>query len=161
MKSEYKPIGILMVCHGNICRSPMAEFVMKDLIEKKHLSEQFYVASAATSTEEIGNPVHYGTRKRLKEAGISSEGKYAVQLNRNDYGKYDYLIGMEQRNITNMMRILGCDPEGKVRRLLDFGSKSRDIADPWYTGDFDITYDDVLEGCVGLLDYILKSDRRK
>lgn len=161
MKSEYKRIGILMVCHGNICRSPMAEFVMKDLIEKKHLSEQFYVASAATSTEEIGNPVHYGTRNRLKKEGISSEGKYAVQLNKNDYGKYDYLIGMEQRNITNMMRILRSDPEGKVRRLLDFGSNPRDIADPWYTGNFDITYDDVLEGCVALLNHILEQAREK
>lgn len=161
MKSEYKPIGILMVCHGNICRSPMAEFVMKDLIEKKHLSEQFYVASAATSTEEIGNPVHYGTRNRLNKEGISSEGKYAVQLNKNDYGKYDYLIGMEQRNITNMMRILRSDPEGKVRRLLDFGSNPRDIADPWYTGNFDITYNDVLEGCVALLNHILEQAREK
>lgn len=161
MKSEYKTVGILMVCHGNICRSPMAEFVMKDLIEKKHLSEQFYVASAATSTEEIGNPVHYGTRNRLKKEGISSEGKYAVQLKKNDYGKYDYLIGMEQRNITNMMRILRSDPEGKVRRLLDFGSNPRDIADPWYTGNFDITYDDVLEGCVALLNHILERAREK
>ncbi|WP_394524718.1 low molecular weight protein-tyrosine-phosphatase [Lacrimispora sp. JR3] len=156
MEFQNKTIGILMVCHGNICRSPMAEFVLKDLIEKRHLSQQFYVASAATSSEEIGNPVHPGTRKRLKEAGISSEGKYAVQLSKNDYDKYDYFIGMEQRNITNMMRILGGDPKGKVRRLLDFGANPRDIADPWYTGDFDKTYNDILEGCEALLNHILK-----
>ena len=159
MKFEYKPIGILMVCHGNICRSPMAEFVLKDLIEKKCLTERFYVASAATSTEEIGNPVHHGTRKRLKEAGISCEEKYAVQLNKSDYCNYDYLIGMEQRNIVNMMRILGGDPEEKVRRLLDFGANPRDIADPWYTGDFDTTYNDVLEGCKALLDHILEQKK--
>ena len=156
MEFQNKTIGILMVCHGNICRSPMAEFVLKDLIEKRHLSQQFYVASAATSSEEIGNPVHPGTRKRLKEAGISSEGKYAVQLSKNDYDKYDYFIGMEQRNITNMMRILGGDPKGKVKRLLDFGANPRDIADPWYTGDFDKTYNDILEGCEALLNHILK-----
>ena len=158
MNYEYNPIGILMVCHGNICRSPMAEFVMKDLIEKKHLSEQFYVASAATSTEEIGNPVHHGTRKKLKEVGISSEGKYAVQLTQNDYSKYHYLIGMEQQN---MMRILGSDPEGKVRRLLDYGSNPRDIADPWYTGDFEITYHDVREGCEALLTHILSKEQER
>jgi protein-tyrosine phosphatase len=161
MNYEYNPIGILMVCHGNICRSPMAEFVMKDLIEKKHLSEQFYVASAATSTEEIGNPVHHGTRKKLKEVGISSEGKYAVQLTKNDYSKYHYLIGMEQQNIINMMRILGSDPEGKVRRLLDYGSNPRDIADPWYTGDFEITYHDVREGCEALLTHILSKEQER
>jgi len=139
----------------------MAEFVMKDLIEKRHLSQYFYIASAATSTEEIGNPVHYGTRKKLKEVGISTEGKYAVQLTGKDYAKYDYLVGMEQRNITNMMRILGSDPERKIRRLLDFGSKPRDIADPWYTGDFDITYYDVREGCEALLEYILNQMEQK
>lgn len=148
-------IKILFVCHGNICRSPMAEFVMKDMIEKKHLSDCFYVASAATSTEEIGNPVHHGTRRKLREYGISTEGKYAVQLSRNDYDQYDYLIGMEQRNIINMIRILGSDSKEKVRRLLDFGLRPGDIADPWYTGDFDRTYDDICEGCEALLNYIL------
>lgn len=148
-------IRILMVCHGNICRSPMAEFVMKDMIEKKQLHHHFYVASAATSTEEIGNPVHYGTREKLREHGIYTEGKYAVQLSQKDYDRYDYLIGMEQRNLTNMMRILRGDPEGKVRRLLDFSANPRDIADPWYTGDFQITFEDVHQGCEGLLTYIL------
>lgn len=155
MSKKNETVRILMVCHGNICRSPMAEFVIKDMIEKKHLSGCFYAASAATSTEEIGNPVHHGTRRKLREHGISTEGKYAVQLTREDYDKYDYLIGMDERNITNMLRILGGDPEGKVRRLLDFGLRPRDIADPWYTGDFDRTYDDVYEGCEAILNYIL------
>ena len=161
MKREQDIIRILMVCHGNICRSPMAEFVMKDMIEKEHLSNRFYVASAATSTEEIGNPVHRGTREKLKECGISTDGKYAVQLSRKDYDKYDYLIGMEQRNVTNMLRILGKDPEEKVKRLLDFSTDPRDIADPWYTGDFDRTYDDVYEGCKALLSYILDRESTK
>ncbi len=158
MKRGQDVIRILMVCHGNICRSPMAEFVIKDMIEKEYLGNRFYVASAATSTEEIGNPVHPGTRRKLKEYGISTDGKHAVQLSRKDYDKYDYLIGMEQRNVTNMLRILGGDPEGKVRRLLDFSPDPRDIADPWYTGDFDRTYDDVYEGCKALLTYILEQE---
>lgn len=144
-------IKILFCCHGNICRSPMAEFIMKDMVRQAGLSEQFYIASAATSAEELGNPVHYGTRRKLEEYGISVKGKYAVQLQKSDYPRYDYLIGMEYRNIKNMMRILKSDPEGKVCRLLDFSEKPRDIADPWYTGNFDKTYDDILEGCQALL----------
>ena len=159
MTNQYQnTINLLFVCHGNICRSPMAEFVMKDMIEKEHLGNRFYVASAATSTEEIGNPVHRGTREKLRKYGISTDGKYAVQLSRKDYDKYDYLIGMEQRNVTNMLRILGGDPEGKVKRLLDYSSDPRDIADPWYTGDFDRTYDDVNEGCKALLTFILEQE---
>lgn len=159
MTNQYQnTINLLFVCHGNICRSPMAEFVMKDMIEKEHLGNRFYVASAATSTEEIGNPVHRGTREKLREYGISTDGKYAVQLSRKDYDKYDYLIGMEQRNVTNMLRILGEDPEGKVKRLLDYSTDPRDIADPWYTGDFDRTYDDVYEGCKALLTFILEQE---
>lgn len=145
---------ILFVCLGNICRSTMAEFVMKDMVEKHHLSNEFYIASAATSREEVGSPVHPGTRRKLAQYGISTIGKYAVQMTKKDYEKYDYLIGMEQRNISNMMRILGSDPEGKVKRLLDFGNNPRDIADPWYTGDFDVTYSDVYEGCQALLQWI-------
>ena len=144
-------IKILFVCHGNICRSPMAEFVMKDLVKKAGAEKDFYIASAATSTEEIGNPVHYGTRRKLQQFGISTEGKYAVQLRKDDYGKYDYLIGMEQMNIRNMLRILRDDPEHKVSRLLDFTGRPKDIADPWYTGNFDVTYEDILEGCEALL----------
>ena len=147
-------IKILFVCHGNICRSPMAEFIMKDMVEKRRQADRFYIASAATSREEIGNPVHHGTRNKLRQYGISTEGKRAVQMTKADYDKYDYLIGMEQWNITNMMRILGSDPERKVSRRLDFGPNPRDIDDPWYTGDFDSPYRDICEGCEALLDYI-------
>lgn len=150
---------ILFVCLGNICRSPMAEFVFRDLVWKRGLGERFSAASAATSTEELGNPVHPGTRRRLAREGISTDGKTAVQLSRRDYRRYDYLIGMEERNLRGMLRILGGDPEGKVRRLLDFTDSPRDIADPWYTGDFDRTYDDVLAGCRGLLEHLLAEGR--
>ena len=147
-------IRILFVCHGNICRSPMAEFVMKDLVQKQGLSHLFSIASAATSTEEIGNPVHRGTVAKLKEHGICTAGKYAVQLNRSDYNRYDYLLGMDNQNIRNMVRILGKTDRQKVRRLLDFSPHPREIADPWYTGNFDMTYDDILEGCEALLHYL-------
>lgn len=143
-------IRIMFVCHGNICRSTMAEFVMKDMIKKEGLSDKVYVASSATSREEIGNPVHYGTRNKLREHGISTDGKYAVQLTKNDYKEYDYILGMDSYNIRNILRITDGDPEGKVSKLLDLTS-GRDIADPWYTGNFDETYDDVMEGCEALL----------
>ena len=147
-------IKVLFICHGNICRSPMAEFLLKSMVEEKGISNQFYIASAATSTEEIGNPVHYGTRKKLSEYGISCKGKYAVQMTRADYDRYDYLLGMDQWNIRNMQRIAGKDEQGKIRRLLDFTDHPRDIADPWYTGNFDITYEDIREGCEALLRYL-------
>ena len=143
---------ILFVCHGNICRSPMAEFVMKDLLNKEGIDA--YVASAATSTEEIGNPVHRGTRAKLGEYGISTEGKYAVQLTKSDYDKYDYIVGMDTANIRNILRICGGDPECKVAKLLSFAGIDGDIADPWYTGNFDDTYDDVLKGCKALAEAI-------
>lgn len=146
-------IRILFVCHGNICRSPMAEFVMKDLVHKTKL-EDVYIASAATSTEEIGNPVHHGTRRKLAGYGISVDGKYAVQMTRSDYDKYDYIIAMDSMNVRNIMRIIGNDPEEKVRKLLSFAGDSGDIADPWYTGNFDDTYDDVYMGCMALLNEI-------
>lgn len=148
-------IKVLFICHGNICRSPMAEFVFRDMIQKRNLGTQFHIASAATSTEEIGNPVHYGTVRKLREHGISTEGKYAVQLRKKDYQAYDYIIGMEYRNIHNIDRVIGSDPEHKVYKLLDFSENPRDIADPWYTGDFDRTYDDILEGCKGFLAYLV------
>ena len=151
--------SILFVCLGNICRSPMAEFVFRDMVQKQGLGDRFSVASAATSTEELGNPVHPGTQRRLAREGISTRGKTAVQLTRRDYQRYDYLIGMEQRNLSGMLRILGSDPAGKVHRLLDFTDRPRDIADPWYTGDFDRTYDDVVEGCRGLLAHLLEEGR--
>lgn len=150
---------VLFVCLGNICRSPMAEFVFRDMVQKQELGDRFSVASAATSTEELGNPVHPGTQRRLAREGISTRGKTAVQLTRRDYQRYDYLIGMEQRNLSGMLRILGSDPAGKVHRLLDFTDRPRDIADPWYTGDFDRTYDDVVEGCRGLLAHLLEEGR--
>ncbi len=147
-------IKILFICHGNICRSPMAEFVMKDMVKRAGLEDNFYIASAATSTEEIGNPVHRGTREKLKSVGISTLGKQAVQLKRSDYAKYDYLIGMDNWNIRNMHRILGGDPEKKVFKLLEFAGSGAEVADPWYTGDFESTYRDVVMGCQGLLKQI-------
>ena len=149
-------IKIMFVCHGNICRSPMAEFVFKDLIKKKGLDGHFFIASSATSTEEIGNPVYPPARKELKEHNISCEGKYSIQLRTDDYEKYDYIIAMEQFNIRNILRIIKEDSEKKVFKLLDFTKNPKDIADPWYTGDFDITYKEILEGCKELLHYIIE-----
>lgn len=153
----HKLISVEFVCHGNICRSPMAEFLFKDLVRCQGMESMFYIASAATSREEIGNPVHRGTRDKLRQHGISTAGKQAVRMEQADYDKYDYLIGMDRYNLTNMNRILGGDPQGKVHLLMDFTDHSRDVADPWYTGDFDQTYEDVLEGCNGLLQHILRS----
>lgn len=133
----------------------MAEFVFRDLAEKRGAGDRLRAASAATSREEIGNPVHHGARRKLAAHGISCAGKTAVQLTRADYGSYDWLLGMDAWNIGNMLRVLGGDPRGKVRRLLDFSRRPRDIADPWYTGNFDETWDDVLEGCEALLDFCL------
>lgn len=153
-------IKILFVCHGNICRSPMAEFIMKDLVRREGLEGVFYIASAATSTEEIwngvGNPVYPPARQKLAEHGIDCGGKRAVQLVRGDYGEYDYLIGMDSANIRNMIRMLGGDPEGKVVKLLSFAGVDRDISDPWYTGDFESTYRDVVQGCTALLQAVLR-----
>ncbi len=146
---------ILFVCHGNICRSPMAEFVMKDIVKKAGRSDEFYIASCATSTEEIGNPVHHGTRRKLAEVGISCDGKRAVQLTKSDYNKYDYIIAMDEMNIRNIMRIIKSDPEGKVSLLLSHAGMSSSIADPWYTGNFDDTYRDVLLGCKALFNEIV------
>ena len=145
---------IVFICHGNICRSPMAEFVMKDLVKKAGISDNFLIESRATSTEEIGNPVHRGTTRKLAQYGISTDGKTAIQLQKSDYNKYDFLICMDSANIRNTMRIISSDPENKVSKLLSFAGESGDIADPWYTGNFDETYDDVLRGCMGLLDIL-------
>ena len=142
---------ILFVCHGNICRSPMAEFIMKDLVKKAGLEDQFQIASAATSTEEIGNPVYPPARRKLAEHGISCAGKTARQLTKADYTRNDLLIGMDRANIRNMNRICGGDPDGKIKLLLSYTDHSGDVADPWYTGDFDATWLDVMEGCQGLL----------
>ena len=147
-------VKILFICHGNICRSPMAEFVMKDMVKKAKLEWKFVIASAATSTEELGNPVHRGTREKLREVGISCAGKTARQMNRRDYEEYDLLIGMDRYNIRNMQRICGGDPEGKIHSLLEYAGRHDDIADPWYTGNFEETYADVTEGCTALLKHL-------
>lgn len=144
-------IKILFVCHGNICRSPMAEFVLKDLVKKRGLENNFFIASAATSTEALGCRVHRGTREKLSEFGISTDGKTAVQLTKSDYLEYDYLIAMDSYNIRNMLPIIGKDSENKVYKLLEFADSGSDIADPWYTDNFDDTYNDILRGCEGLL----------
>lgn len=142
---------IVFICHGNICRSPMAEFVLKDMVEKAGISDDFLIESRATSTEEIGNSVHRGTKRKLSEVGISVAGKTAIQLKKSDCEKYDMLICMDSMNVLNTIRIIGADDENKVYRLLSFADENGDIADPWYTGNFDETYDDVLKGCRGLL----------
>lgn len=150
-------VKVLFVCLGNICRSPMAEYVFKDMVRKRGISEQFFIASAGTSNEEAGNGVHRGTRNKLMEFGIDTSEKRAVQLKKEDYSRYDHIIGMENSNIFAMERIFGGDPEYKVMRLLDLVPCQRDIADPWYTGNFDKTYEDVYEGCLALLEYICKN----
>ena len=154
-------IKILFVCHGNICRSPMAEYVMKHLVSSRGLEEHFYIDSAATSTEEIGNGVHRGTVAKLRSEGIPLGNHRSVQLRRSDYEKYDYILGMDHWNLKNMHRILKEDPQEKVALLLDFSVHPRDIADPWYTGNFDVTYEDVVEGCEALLEHILQQDQEK
>ena len=145
-------IKILFICHGNICRSPMAEFVMKDLVQKAGCADEWEIASAAVSREEIGNPVHPGTRERLRREGISTEGKWAVQMTREDYERYDWLIGMDTSNLRWMQRITGGDPHHKMSRLLEWTGENRDVADPWYTGDFEQTYRDIDRGCRALLE---------
>lgn len=156
-------IRVLFVCLGNICRSPMTEFIMKSIVSERSLSDRFYIASAATSTEEIwngvGNPVYPPAKRELAKHGISCEGKRAVQITKADYGKYDYILGMEERNIRNILRIVGKDPEHKVKLLLDYSDHPRDIADPWYTGNFESTYRDVVEGCEGFLLYLEREGR--
>ena len=143
---------ILFVCHGNICRSPMGEFILKDLAAKAGLADRFHIESAATSTEEIGNPVYPPARRKLAQHGIDCAGKTARQLTAADYGRFDLLLGMDRANIRNMTRICGGDPQGKIHLLMEYaGHPGREVADPWYTGDFDATWDDVLAGCQGLL----------
>ena len=149
---------ILFICHGNICRSPMCEMVLKDMVRKQGLENQFYIASAATSTEEIGSNVHYGTRNKLAQVGIPCEDRKAVQVTKADYDNYDYLIIMDDRNVRNLSRIIASDPKEKIYKLMDFTDrKGESIADPWYTGNFDVTYNDVVEGCEGLLKHIFEN----
>ena len=143
---------ILFVCHGNICRSPMAEFVMKDLVEKSGLKDAFHIESAATSTEELGNPVYPPARRKLAEHGLSCAGKTARRMTKEDYADYDLLVGMDRMNYRNMHRICGEDPEHKIHLLMDYTSRPGEVADPWYTGDFEETWQDVNAGCKGLLE---------
>ena len=149
-------IRILFLCHGNICRSPMAEFIMKDLVKKAGLEQNIQIESAATSTEEIGNPVYPPTRRKLSEHGIDCSGKRARQLLNSDYEKYDLLIGMDRANLRSMYRICGGDFADKMHLLMEYaGRLEQEVADPWYTEDFDATWRDVLAGCQGLLDQII------
>lgn len=151
-------IRILFICHGNICRSPMAEFMLKKMVADRGIEDDFYIESAATSTEEIwngvGNPVYPPARDELRRHGIDCSGKRARQVTPEDYDRFDYIICMENTNIRNTLRILRSDPEGKVKRLLDYGDRPRDIADPWYTGIFDRTYNDIDEGLNAFLEYL-------
>ena len=153
-------IKVLFVCLGNICRSPMAEFLFKDMIKKRNLENQFLIESAATSSEEEGNSVYYKAQEKLAEFGISTKGKYARKLRKEDYKKYEYILGMEQRNIIEINRILGEDVENKVYRLLDFSDNPRDIADPWYTGNFDLTYSDIIEGLESFIVFLQNNKNR-
>ena len=152
-------IKILFVCHGNICRSPMAEFIFRDMVAKRGLAAEFSIASAATSREEIGNPVYPPAKRKLKEHGIDPAGKTARQMTAQDYKDYDYLLAAERYNIRNMERITGGDPQYKIFRLLDFSDRPRDIADPWYTGDFDEAWDDIVEGCQAFLKWLGKEGK--
>ena len=149
-------VKILFICHGNICRSPMAEFVMRDMLQKNGMSDRVRVASCATSTEEIirgvGNPVYPPAKRELAKHGISCEGKRAVQLKKSDYAAYDLLVCMDGNNVRNALRILGGDPDGKVKKLLFFAGRDGDVADPWYSGDFETCYRDIEQGCRALLD---------
>ena len=152
-------IKIMFVCHGNICRSPMAEFVLKDTVKKAGRENEFVIASSATSTEEIwggvGNPVYPPARDELKKHGISCEGKRAVQVKKSDYENYDYLICMDENNMRNIRRIIGSDPEDKVVKLLSFTGENRNVADPWYSGDFETCYRDIYNGCKALLEKLI------
>ena len=150
-------IKILFICHGNICRSTMAESVMTHIVNQAGLGSEFQIFSAATSREEIGNSPHYGTVAKLREVGIPLVPHRAVQMTKKDYEIYDYLIGMDDWNIKNMQRITGGDPLHKMYKLLEFAGSTRDIADPWYTGNFDVTYDDIMEGCMAFLNRVENS----
>lgn len=152
---------ILFVCHGNICRSPMAEFVMKELVRKAGRESDFWIESAATSTEEIGNSVYPPARRKLAEHGITCQGKTARQMTRSDYDRFDLLVGMDSYNIHNMNRICGDDPDGKIVMLMDFTQRPGNVADPWYTGDFEATWRDVLEGCQALLRWRIHGEKQR
>ena len=151
---------VLFICHGNICRSPMAEFIMKDMVKKAGLEKDFQIASAATSTEEIGRPVYPPARRKLAEHGIRCDGHSARQLRNEDYDRFNLLIGMDKANLRNMHRICGGDFDGKIHLLMEYaGDPEAEVADPWYTNDFEATWQDVLEGCTGLLKWLKSEDK--
>ncbi|MCH5203030.1 MAG: low molecular weight phosphotyrosine protein phosphatase [Oscillospiraceae bacterium] len=156
-------IRILFICHGNICRSPMAEFIFRDMVEKKGIGNEFVIASTATSTEEIwgdmGNPVYPPAAKILNDHGINCKGKRAVLLKKSDYDKYDMFIGMDSNNIRNMHRIFTKDTDGKIHKMMDFTERGGDVADPWYTRNFETTYNDIYQGCQGLLEHLMNKER--
>ena len=151
-------INIMFVCHGNICRSPMAEFVLKDMVAKRKISHNFHIESSATSREEIGNDIHYGTKNKLKKVGVPFTPRKATQITKSDYDKYDFILCMDNNNIRNLSRIIPNDKDDKIKLLLDFSNNPRNIADPWYTGNFEDTYNDIIEGCEALLNYIEKNN---
>ena len=147
-------IKVLFVCLGNICRSPMAEFIFKDMVKKEELEDKIYIESAATSMEEYGNNMYYLAKEKLLQEGIPFSKRSSRPITKQDYQKFNYIIGMEERNIRSILRIVGEDTDNKISRLLDFTDNPRDIADPWYTGNFNITYLQIVEGCKALLEYI-------
>lgn len=151
-------IKVLFVCYGNICRSPMAEFILKDLVEKENLTSQFEIASKATSSEELGNSVYYLAKEKLQEHGISCEGKIAKKLEQKDYVYYDYILAMDKENVRDIKRIFNQNTEEKIIRLMDFTNNKKDIEDPWYTRDFDTAYNEIEQGCIAFLDYIKKQE---
>ena len=153
-------IKILFVCHGNICRSPMAEFVMKDMARKAGLEDKFVIESRAARRDELGNDTHYGTKAKLRQMEIPFAKRKATLLSKSDYDVYDYLIAMDTENVRDMLRLFGGDPGRKIFLLLDFAGETREVADPWYTGNFDETFDDVVKGCTGLLRFLQKKFRR-
>ena len=150
-------IKVMFVCYGNICRSPTAEFVFRDIVKKNGMEKDFVISSSATSSEELGNPVYSPSREEMKRHGIDCSGKYAIKLKSSDYDNYDLFIGMDSMNIRNMTSILNGDPDGKIHKLMDYTSKGGDVSDPWYTRRFDIAYYDILNGCTALFEHLTKN----